>query len=89
MDNNLTPKQIGYGMGLIFDAINKVPEDKNMICLAHYEEYKDKNGDSLSYRYKSTGNMVDQYITPEGKFEVVLYGKASYEIQKFRRQYGG
>lgn len=74
-----TPKQIGYGMGLIFDAINKIPEDKNMICLAHYEEYKDKNGDSISYRYKSTGNMVDQYITPEGKFEVVLYGKASYD----------
>ena len=79
MDNKLTPKQIGYGMGLIFDAINKIPEHKNMICRAHYEEYKDKNGDSISYRYKSTGNMVDQYITPEGKFEVVLYGKASYD----------
>ena len=73
-----TPKKIGYGMGLIFDAINKVPENKNMICLAHFEEYKDKNGDSISYRYKSTGNMVDAYITPEGKFEVVLYGKATY-----------
>ena len=53
-----TPKQIGYGMGIIFDAINKVPDDKNMICLAHFEEFKDKNGDSISYRYKSTGNMV-------------------------------
>ena len=73
------PKQIGYGMGLIFDAINKVPESKNILCLAHYEEYKDKNGDSLSYRYKSTGNMVDQYICPEGKFEVVLYGKPTYD----------
>ena len=45
-------------MGKIFDAINTVPEEKNIICLAHYEEYKDKNGDSISYRYKSTGNMV-------------------------------
>jgi hypothetical protein len=52
------PKKIGYNMGLVFDAINNVPEDKNIICLAHYEEYKDKNGDSISYRYKSTGNMV-------------------------------
>lgn len=76
------PKQIGYGMGLIFDAINKIPEDKNIICLAHYEEYKDKNGDSISYRYKATGNMVDAYITPEGKFEVVLYGKATYDEKK-------
>ena len=23
--------------------------------------------------------MVDQYITPEGKFEIVLYGKATYD----------
>ena len=53
------PKQIGYTMGLIFDAINAVPEDKNIIALAHYEEYKDKNGDSLSYKYKSTGKMVN------------------------------
>ena len=66
-------------MGLIFDAINKVPEGKNIICLAHYEEYKDKNGDSISYRYKATGNMVDAYITPEGKFEVVLYGRATFD----------
>lgn len=75
----MTPKKIGYGMGLIFDAINSVPENKTIICLAHFEEYKDKNGDSISYRYKSTGNMVDQYITPEGKFEIVLYGKATYD----------
>lgn len=74
-----TPKKIGYGMGLIFDAINSVPENKTVICLAHFEEYKDKNGDSISYRYKSTGNMVDQYITPEGKFEIVLYGKATFD----------
>ena len=66
-----TPKQIGYGMGLIFDAINLVPENKNMICLAHYEEYKDKNGDSISYKYKSTG-----------KFEVVLYGKSSFDSKE-------
>lgn len=77
-----TPKAIGFNMGLIFDAINSVPEDKNVICLAHYEEYKDKNGDSISYRYKSTGNMVDQYIVPEGKFEIVLYGKATYDAKE-------
>lgn len=74
-----TPKKIGYNTGLIFDAINAVPEGKNIICLAHYEEYKDKNGDSLSYKYKSTGNMVDSYITPEGKFEIVIYGKDSFD----------
>lgn len=53
-----TPKQIGYGMGLIFDAFKDFPENKNIICLAHYEEYKDKNGDSISYKFKTTGKMV-------------------------------
>ena len=55
----MTPKKIGYNTGLVFDAINAIPENKNIICLAHYEEYKDKNGDSISYKYKSTGNMVE------------------------------
>ena len=74
-----TPKKIGYNMGLVFDAINDIPEDKNIICMAHYEEYKDKNGDSISYKYESTGNMVDSYICSEGKFEIVLYGKSSFD----------
>lgn len=53
-----TPKQIGFGMGLIFNAMKGIPEDKNIICCAHYEEYKDKNGDSISYKFKTTGKMV-------------------------------
>jgi hypothetical protein len=53
-----TPKQIGYGMGLIFDSFKGCPENKNIICCAHYEEYKDKNGDSISYKFKTTGKMV-------------------------------
>ena len=77
-----TPKQIGYGMGLIFDAFQSLGEDKNLICLAHYEEYKDKNGDSLSYKFKSTGGMVDGYITPEGKFDIILFGKAEWDNVK-------
>lgn len=84
-----TPKQIGYGMGLIFDAIDKVPESKNIICCAHYEEYKDKNGDSISYKFKTTGKMVDEYITPEGKFDIILFGKQSFnnETKKAIKEY--
>ena len=77
-----TPKQIGYGMGLIFEAFQKLGEDKNLICLAHYEEFKDKNGDSISYKFKSTGGMVDGYITPEGKFDIVLFGKSEWSEAK-------
>ena len=76
-----TPKKIGYNTGLVFDAINAVPEDKNIICLAHYEEYKDKNGDSISYKFKTTGKMTDDYITPEGKFDIVIFGKVGYDTE--------
>lgn len=74
-----TPKVIGYNMGLIFDAINNIPEDKNFIMMAHFDAYKDKGADSMVLKYKSTGNMVDEYIVPEGKFETVLFGKTKYE----------
>ena len=76
-----TPKQIGYGMGLVFDSFRSFPENKNLICCAHYEEYKDKNGDSISYKFKTTGKMVDDYITPEGKFDIVLFGKVGYDTE--------
>lgn len=76
-----TPKQIGYGMGLIFDAFKGFPENKNIICLAHYEEYRDRNGDSISYKFKTIGNMVDGYITPEGKVDIILFGKVGYDAE--------
>lgn len=76
-----TPKDIGYGMGLIFDSFRGFPEDKNLILLAHYEEYKDKNGDSISYRFKSIGSMTDGYITPEGKVDIILYGKTYWNAE--------
>ena len=28
---------------------------------------------------KSTGKMVDEYCTPQGKFDIILYGKQSYD----------
>lgn len=90
-----TPKDIGYGMGLVFDAFRNFPENKNLILLAHYEEYKDKNGDSISYRFKSIGSMTDGYITPEGKVDIILYGKVTYNaeerkaIKEFVKEYDG
>lgn len=76
-----TPKQIGYGMGLVFNAMKQVPENKNLICCAHYEEFKDKNGDSISYRFKTIGKMTDDYITPEGNFDIVLFGKQTFDAE--------
>lgn len=82
-------------MGLIFDAFRGFPEDKNIICCAHYAEYKDKNGDSISYKFKTTGNMVDDYATPEGKFDIILFGKSTFDAEKkiaikeFVKEYDG
>lgn len=90
-----TPKQIGYGVGLVFDSFRSFPENKNIICCAHYEEYKDKNGDSISYKFKSTGKMVDEYITPEGKFDIIMFGKVGYDsenkkpIKHFVKEFDG
>ena len=90
-----TPKQIGYGMGLVFDAFKGFPENKNLICCAHYEEYKDKNGDSISYKFKTTGKMVDDYITPEGKFDIILFGLSSFDnetkkpVKEFLKEFDG
>jgi len=75
------PKQIGFGMGIIFDSFMGFPENKNLICCAHYEEFKDKNGDSISYKFKTVGKMTDDYITPEGNFDIVLFGKQTYDAQ--------
>lgn len=71
-------KKIGAMMGSIFNEMEKVSaSNKNFIMMAHSEEYKDSNLDTLSYRFKTVGKMVNDYITPEGKFEIVLFGKQS------------
>lgn len=75
----MTPKTIGYNTGLIFEAIDGLPENKNFFMLAHYDAYRDKGSDAMVLKYKSTGNMVDEYITPEGKFEIVLFGRTRFD----------
>jgi hypothetical protein len=68
-------------MDAIFSAM-ETSSDVNFIMMAHYEEFKDSSADTISYRYKTTGKMVNDYITPEGKFDIVLYGKQSYDEQE-------
>lgn len=73
-------KKIGAQMGGIFNAMELVDSTKkNFFMLAHHEEYKNSNFDTISFRFKTVGKMVQDYITPEGKFEVVLFGKQTIE----------
>lgn len=74
-------KKIGLFMGSVFNAIENVDIEKNVIMMAHYEEFKSKNSDTLSFRYKTVGKMVQDYITPEGKFEIVLFATQEYDDQ--------
>lgn len=64
-------------MNNIFKAAYNIPNNKNFIMLMHYEMEDD--GFTKSYKAKTVGKAVDQYITIEGKFEVVLYGKQSID----------
>jgi hypothetical protein len=66
------PKKIGSDIGKIFNEIAKIPESKNVIVLAHYETVADKTG-QVKTKIKTTGKMVDEYVTIEGKFDIVLY----------------
>lgn len=69
---------IGYDMGTMFkrfDAINK--NEKNVIVLAHPEIYEIHG--VVYHKMKTVGNMVDQYITPIAKFDIVLMGKEDYD----------
>lgn len=73
-------KKIGEFMDKIFTAMES-SHTVNFIMMAHYEEYKDSSNDTLSYRYKTVGKMTQDYITPEGKFDIVLFGKQTYDEQ--------
>lgn len=78
-----TPKEIGYGIGLIFDAFKGFPENKNIYVCAHYEKVNDNDG-QVTYQMKTTGKMVNEYCTPQGKFDIMLYGKQNYNEEQHK-----
>lgn len=78
-----TPKEIGYGIGLIFDAFKGFPENKNIYVCAHYEKVNDNDG-QVTYQMKTTGKMVNEYCTPQGKFDIMLYGKQSFNEEQHK-----
>lgn len=60
----------------MYDVINtglKLRPDINFIILTHEEEVKDG-----SFKMKTIGKMLDEKVTLEGLFTVILYGKESF-----------
>lgn len=78
------PKQIGFFMGKIFDAIEKLDAaGKNVFVLAHGEPVMTPDGRTY-LKMKTTGKMVDEYVTPEGKFDVTLLGISRFDSAEKR-----
>lgn len=77
------PKKIGFEFNKIFKAMEALPEDKNFVMLAHFEEYTKATG-QLGVRMKTTGKMVQEYVTPEGKFDILLVGKSLWDDKEQR-----
>ena len=74
------PKKIGYFMGRLFDSVEQYEDTKqNVIILAHGEYVAGKDGREY-VKLKTTGKMVDEYITPEGLFDVTLLGKSRFDM---------
>ncbi len=73
------PKQIGFFMGKIFDAIEALDKaGKNIYVMAHPEFVSTMDG-RQEVKMKTTGKMVDEYVTPSGKFDLVLLGDSKYD----------
>jgi len=85
MDNALAsgwdgPKKIGFFMGKIFKALEALDQaGKTIFVLAHGEEVKNDTDGRIDVSMKTTGKMVDSYITPSGKFDIVLLGNTRFD----------
>lgn len=74
-----TPKKIGAFTYKIFDAIEKYDgKNKHIFVMAH-PEFVDEVDGRKKVKMKTTGRMVDEYITPEGKFDITLFGKSRFD----------
>lgn len=76
-------KNIGKGIGKLLTACDKFKG--NVFVLSHYDS-AEENGKTV-YKAKTVGKMVEQYITLEGKFDIVLYGQQEFSkkdgVKKF------
>lgn len=80
MENSLksgwdAPKKAAHMLGAIFNACELAGVVKNIYMMAHYESYKVNTAGDLEYRMKTTGQASNEYITPEGKFDIMFFGK--------------
>jgi hypothetical protein len=66
--------QIGAGLARIARMPKDLREDLTVFFLTHAEESTDMDG-KRKLKAKTIGKMVDEKLTLEGLFSIVLYGK--------------
>lgn len=80
------PKKVGHLADAIFSAMERNGTLFNFVMMAHYETIKRGNTGGMTYVIKTTGKSTQEYITPEGKFDVTLIGhmfvEDSTKVQK-------
>lgn len=67
--------QIGAGLARIARMPKDLREDLMVFFLTHAEEASDMEG-KRKFKAKTIGRMVDEKLTLEGLFSIVLFGKA-------------
>jgi hypothetical protein len=75
---------IGFNTWSILNAINELGADKRVYVLSHVDV--DQFGNTKA---KTIGKMMDQYITLEGQFTIVMRTKVSDGNYKFSTQNNG
>jgi hypothetical protein len=65
-------KDIGQNAFLILKTIDELRDDLTVFVMGHPEVDIDAAGNK-TVKFKTLGKMIDQYITIEGMFTVVLY----------------
>lgn len=66
--------EIGQGIALVAKKPSQLRDDLTVFFLTHSEESQDVKG-KRKQKAKTIGKMVDEKLTVEGLFSIVLYGK--------------
>ena len=74
-------KEIGAHFNEVLQAARSTRKDLNVFMLIHPDIEKDASG-KVSVKMKTVGRMIDQYLTPEGLFTVVLYTTVKFHKDK-------
>lgn len=68
---------LGKNIYDLLSAGNSCRENINFIVLTHSDEVK--HGTEETYKIKTIGKMLDEKVSLEGLFTIILYGKSSFD----------